>query len=127
VVGTFAYAAPEIHEGRDHSEASDVYSLGVVMWELMTCEVPFDGLNAIQIRARLLSGERPDIPDPLPTGFHSNYVTLISRCWHQVTLYLSGCIFSHHKFCRIPPSDRQLAKFLQSSEALIQARALTAP
>jgi GTPase SAR1 family protein len=104
VVGTFAYAAPEIHEGRDHSEASDVYSLGVVMWELMTCEVPFEGLNAIQIRARLQSRERPEIPNPLPTGFHSNYVALMSRCWHQVTLYLSGCIFHITSFAGSRPA-----------------------
>jgi hypothetical protein len=115
VVGTYAYAAPEIHEGRDHSEASDVYSLGIVMWELMTCEVPFDGLDDIQLRARLQSRERPNIPNPLPTGFHSDYAALMSRCWHQVTIYLRNCIISHHKFCRIPPSDRQLVKFLQSS------------
>jgi len=41
VVGTFAYLAPEQLEGEPHSIASDIYSFGVVWFEMLTGELPF--------------------------------------------------------------------------------------
>ncbi|HYP89140.1 MAG TPA: serine/threonine-protein kinase [Polyangiaceae bacterium] len=41
VVGTFAYLAPEQLEGEPHSTASDIYSFGVVWFEMLTGELPF--------------------------------------------------------------------------------------
>jgi hypothetical protein len=91
VQGTFAWCAPEVLlNGDEHSPASDVYSLGIVMWELMTCEVPFEALDYTQILARLRNRQRPAMPSPLPTGFTPDYVALMLRCLDQVIL-LCGC------------------------------------
>jgi serine/threonine protein kinase len=83
--GTYAWSAPEvILNGEEHTPASDVYSMGIVMWELMTCEVPFDGLDHSQIYARLNRQQRPAVPSPLPAGFTPEYVAVMMRCLHQV-------------------------------------------
>src|SRR5882724_5613508 len=42
LVGTFEYIAPEQLEGKPHTTASDVYALGVVWFEMLTGELPFE-------------------------------------------------------------------------------------
>lgn len=92
VGGTCAWGAPEvILNGDEHSTASDVYSMGIIMWELMTCEVPFAGLDHPQIYARLLNRQRPAVPSPLPAGFAPEYVAVMTRCLHQVRLFCGFC------------------------------------
>ena len=43
VAGTFAWAAPELLMGGRCSEKVDIFSFGVVLWELATCERPQRG------------------------------------------------------------------------------------
>jgi hypothetical protein len=91
LAATFRWQAPEVLcSGKSYSEASDVYSFGIVMWELMTCDVPFPDCESIpQFVGKLNQRERPSIPSPLPTGFSEEYVDLMQRCWHQVTYSVS--------------------------------------
>jgi serine/threonine protein kinase len=131
-VGTYAWSAPEvILDGDQHSPASDVYSMGIVMWELMTCEIPYDGLDYHQVLARLRNQQRPPVPSPLPAGFTPDYVAIMMRCLLQV---LNQCdfdvAFGAHCFvlfndarCRIPFSGRQLVMFWKSSSESTQAHA----
>ncbi len=42
-VGTPYYISPEIYENREYSYKTDIWSLGVVLYELCTLELPFDG------------------------------------------------------------------------------------
>ena len=35
--------APEILRGEKYEEASDVYSFGVILWEMLTCQIPYEG------------------------------------------------------------------------------------
>ena len=58
-----------------------MYSFGVFLWELMTCEVPFRGVSHDLIDAQVTRGVRPRIPSPLPEGFPAAYEQLITRCW----------------------------------------------
>jgi hypothetical protein len=82
--GTYPWFAPEMFQGASCNQTTDVYAFGIIMWELLTCEVPFQGLNEIQVRGLLERGQRPDLPCPLPFGFSSAYIELMKRCWHQV-------------------------------------------
>ncbi len=45
VIGSWAYMAPERHEGLPATEASDIYSLGCVLWAALTAHQPFDGTD----------------------------------------------------------------------------------
>jgi tetratricopeptide (TPR) repeat protein len=70
IVGTPAYMAPEQLRGEGVSIASDVYSLGVVAFELMTGRLPFEGETALAIALKRMQESapsprefRPDIPD----------------------------------------------------------------
>jgi serine/threonine protein kinase len=80
--GTFAWSAPEVVLSGAHlSFQTDMYALGVVMWELLTCMQPYEGLKAPQISGLLQTKKRPPIPDPLPAGFTDAYVAIMTRCW----------------------------------------------
>jgi serine/threonine-protein kinase len=69
VLGTSDYIAPEQAQGQSVDEQSDVYSLGVVLYELLTGKVPFSGENFVAVAMRhinepppLVRAVRPDVP-----------------------------------------------------------------
>ena len=61
---TRAYCAPEMFKGESKSTATDVYAFGVLMWEFLTCEVPF-AENPSLIADLVKAGHRPPIPASL--------------------------------------------------------------
>ncbi|CAM4979776.1 unnamed protein product [Rotaria socialis] len=76
-VGTLPWKAPELLKMGRHTEASDVYALGVVFWELCTeCE-PYEEADDSTISAFVMRGDRLDIPTNIPKRF----ADLISSAW----------------------------------------------
>lgn len=59
VIGTLSYLAPECHEGANASVASDIYSLGCVLWATLTGHAPFERTSEYQIA---LAHVREDVP-----------------------------------------------------------------
>lgn len=49
VIGTFPWMSPEIIQSKPANQSADVWSYGVVLWELITGEVPFKGIEEFQI------------------------------------------------------------------------------
>jgi predicted Ser/Thr protein kinase len=66
VLGTSDYIAPEQAQGQRVDEHTDVYSLGVVMYELLTSEVPFPGENFVAVAMRHINEPPPPIRDKRP-------------------------------------------------------------
>jgi len=63
VLGTSDYIAPEQAQGLRVDECSDVYSLGVVLYELLTNEVPYKGENFVAVAMRHISEPPPPVRD----------------------------------------------------------------
>ncbi len=59
-IGSVHYISPEQARGRFTDERSDIYSLGVVLYEMLTGEVPFDGANPVSIALMKLEQEPVD-------------------------------------------------------------------
>jgi serine/threonine-protein kinase len=69
VLGTSDYIAPEQAQGMHVDEQTDVYSLGVVLYELLTGDVPFPGENFVAVAMQHINepppsvrAKRPDVP-----------------------------------------------------------------
>ena len=60
-VGTYQYCAPEVLSGRTATMCSDIYSLGVVMYEMACGRTPFAGLHERALVAAVLLGEAPPV------------------------------------------------------------------
>jgi predicted Ser/Thr protein kinase len=66
VLGTSDYIAPEQAQGQRVDEHTDIYSLGIVMYELLTSEVPFPGENFVAVAMRHINEEPPLVGDKRP-------------------------------------------------------------
>jgi eukaryotic-like serine/threonine-protein kinase len=66
VLGTSDYIAPEQAQGQRVDEHTDVYSLGVVLYEMLTNEVPFPGENFVAVAMRHINEAPPSIRDKRP-------------------------------------------------------------
>ncbi len=53
-MGTFSYMSPEQARGREVDGRSDLFSLGVTLYEMLSGEVPFGGDTAADVLARLI-------------------------------------------------------------------------
>ena len=65
-LGSVYYLSPEQARGGYVDERSDIYSLGITMFEMITGEVPFDGDNSVAVAIKQISEELPDIGDINP-------------------------------------------------------------
>ena len=75
--GTVQWMAPEVLSNENYNEKADVYSYGIICWELLTAECPFDGMAPIQCALAVLNrDQRPEIPKWCPPALQA----LIRSC-----------------------------------------------
>ncbi|GBB99036.1 hypothetical protein RclHR1_00340027 [Rhizophagus clarus] len=80
VYGNIPYVAPEIFQGKMYTKASDIYSIGMIMWELMAGRKPFwNRDHDVELIIDIFDGLRPPIIADAPNG----YVDLMKKCWHS--------------------------------------------
>ena len=73
VMGSVHYLPPEQASGQGSTLQSDIYSMGIVMYELLTGELPFKGDNAVEIALKHLKEPIPDIREKIPNVPNSIY------------------------------------------------------
>jgi len=82
VLGTPSWMAPEVmaassEEG--YSFPCDIYSFSMIIYELLTLQIPFSGENPMKIPMLVMQGQRPDLPTDLPSEYEI-LVNLYQQC-----------------------------------------------
>lgn len=67
VLGTVHYLSPEQARGGTATKKSDIYSLGIVLYELLTGELPFSGESAVAIALKHLQSDTPSVRSIVPS------------------------------------------------------------
>ena len=78
IVGTAAYMSPEQARGKPIDHRTDIFSFGVVLYEMMTKKLPFEGENAIDVVGSILHKEPTPIRQLLP-GIPQDVERLINK------------------------------------------------
>jgi Tol biopolymer transport system component len=68
VMGTVGYMSPEQVRGKEADPRSDIFSFGLVLYELLSGRRAFQGETAVEIMTAILKQEPPDLPDSVPRG-----------------------------------------------------------
>jgi serine/threonine protein kinase len=79
VYGIASYVAPEVLRGKKNTKESDIYSVGMLMWEIFAGHPPFDDRahNHRLVFDICAEGLRPPILPEMP----DDYVQMMQRCW----------------------------------------------
>ena len=80
IYGVIPYIAPEIFKGSKFSKESDIYSMGMIMWELTTGCKPFDNIeHDTDFIYNIIDGKRPEFTNDTPEDF----ANLMKKCWNS--------------------------------------------
>jgi len=82
MIGTPEYMSPEQVEGKDIDQRSDIYSLGVILYEMVTGQVPFEGDTPFTIGVKHKS-EIPKDPKELNTQIPEDLSRVILKCMEK--------------------------------------------
>ena len=106
ITGTATYLSPEQASGEKATEASDLYSLGVVIYSCLAGDVPFTRDGPVAIALAHLKDPPPPLPDEIPAGVSDLVMSLLEK----------------------QPNDRPVdAQAVSAQAALLQAQGLTEP
>lgn len=78
--GTYAWMPPEVIKHSTFSHASDVWSYGVLLWELLTGETPYKGIDALAVAYGVAVNK---LTLPIPSTCPEPWSKLMEACWHS--------------------------------------------
>ena len=78
--GTYAWMAPESIRSNNFSPFSDVWSFGVLVWEILTGEQPYRGLEPLQVA---FSVAHRQMRLPIPSSIPETLSNLMNNCWEE--------------------------------------------
>ncbi|XP_053671907.1 mitogen-activated protein kinase kinase kinase 10 [Anopheles nili] len=76
--GTFAWMPPEVIKSGTYSKASDVWSYGVLLWELLTGETPYKGFDSLSVAYGVAVNT---LALPIPKTCPESWGKLMKSCW----------------------------------------------
>jgi Tol biopolymer transport system component len=76
VVGTVSYMSPEQVRGQETDGRSDIFSLGLILYELLSGRRAFGGETKVEIMSAILKQEPPELPDTVPPAVRQ----IVARC-----------------------------------------------
>ncbi|KAI4815035.1 hypothetical protein KUCAC02_005201 [Chaenocephalus aceratus] len=76
--GTYAWMAPEVIKLSLFSKSSDVWSFGVLLWELLTGEVPYREIDALAVAYGVAMNK---LTLPVPSTCPEPFAQLLAECW----------------------------------------------
>ena len=82
VLGTAHYVSPEQTQGKELGPTTDIYSLGIVMYESATGQVPFKGDDAISVALKQVN-EQPMPPSQLNPNVDPSLEAIILKCMQK--------------------------------------------
>jgi NIMA (never in mitosis gene a)-related kinase 1/4/5 len=85
--GTPYYASPEVWKDRPYDNKSDIWSLGCVLYEMITLLPPFRATSMQALAAKVTKG----IYDPIPNSFSSELSSILKMCLQVVPAMRSSC------------------------------------
>jgi len=79
-IGTPLWMAPEVLMNKLYDEKADVYSFGIVLWELLSARDPWEDIESLVdlVEAVCIEHRRPPLPKDIPTSLKD----LVNNCWH---------------------------------------------
>ncbi|KAK7283770.1 hypothetical protein RIF29_13516 [Crotalaria pallida] len=103
--GTYRWMAPEVIEHKPYSHKADIFSFGIILWELLTGKLPYENLTPLQAAIGVVQkGLRPEIP----RDTHPKLVELLHHCWHQDPSFR--------------PDFSEILKFLQHISNMVEGK-----
>jgi len=80
--GTCHWMAPEVANGTDYEAKADVFSFGMMLWEIFRLEIPFQDRSPSEASKLLGTGERPKVVrDEFPPECPEELIELMAECW----------------------------------------------
>ena len=78
ICGVLPYIAPEVLRGKSYTKAADIYSFGIIMWEMTSGVSAYHNIpHDFNLSLNICKGIRPEIIE----GTMPEYVELMKRCW----------------------------------------------
>ena len=78
--GSLRYMAPEVALRQPYTEKADVYSFGIIVWQMARDKVPYKGMTRDEFMKNIvIGGDRPSLDKNWPSRFSD----LLTSCWNN--------------------------------------------
>ena len=99
-VGTFQWMAPEVIKTKSYTEKADIYSFGIILWEIASREAPYKTLNGYQVSIDVVENKlRPPVSADWPKPFTKLMATIIMVTLSAVAPVASLMMNLEKDFC----------------------------